>query len=62
MPKKTRNTFRNLVTSKEQYIKKSSLFSNKATPIEVNLDLKINSGIHSSVSGVYGSIICFSNS
>ena len=57
MPKKTRNTFRNLVTSKEQYIKKSSLFSNKATPIEVNLDLKINSGIHSSVSGVYGSII-----
>ena len=56
-PKKTRNTFRNLVTSKEHYIKKSSLFSNKATPIEVDLDLKINSGINSPISGVYGSII-----
>ena len=56
-PKKTRNTFRNLVTSKEYYIKKSSLFENKATPIEVNLDLKINSGINSPISGVYGSII-----
>ena len=56
-PKKTKNTFRNLVSSKAQYIKKSSLFSNKETPIEVNLDLKINSGINSPVTGVYGGIL-----
>ena len=57
IPKKTRNTFRNLADHKTQYIKKASLFSNKATPIEVNLDLKINSGVNSPISGAYGSII-----
>ena len=56
-PKKEKNTFRNLATSKIEYKKKAELFSNKITPIQVTLDLKINSGINSAKMGAYGNLI-----
>ena len=56
-PKKIKNTFRNLAKSKIQQIKNENLFVNRVTPIQVNLDLKINSGLNSEIMGAYGSII-----
>ena len=59
VPKKTRNTFRNLNNNAKdnQHIKQTELFSNKITPIQVNLDFKINPGLNSEVMGAYGYII-----
>ena len=56
-PKKIKNTFRNLAKSKIQQIKNENLFVNRVTPIQVNLNLKINSGLNSEIMGAYGSII-----
>ena len=59
-PKKTRNTFRNLKFnggSEDEHIKVASLFSSAITPIQINLDFKINPGINSPVMGTYGSVI-----
>ena len=56
-PKKIKNTCRNLAKSKIQQIKNENLFVNRVTPIQVNLDLKINSGLNSEIMGAYGSII-----
>ena len=56
-PKKIKNTFRNLAKSKIEQIKNMDLFVNRATPIQINLDLKINSGLNSEKMGAYGSII-----
>ena len=56
-PKKIKNTFRNLAQSRIEQIKKVDLFSNQITPIQINLDLKINSGLNSEKMGAYGSII-----
>ena len=62
-PKKTRNTFRNLKSSTSidgifsQYMSQAELFLNKITPIQINLNLKINSGVNSNLIGAYGNII-----
>ena len=58
MPKKTRNTFRNLNINSDDYqhIKQTQLFSNAITPVLINLDFKINPGVNSKVMGAYGSI------
>ena len=62
-PKKTRNTFRNLKISPEgdntysQYINQAELFLNKITPVQINLNLKINPGINSKHFGAYGNLI-----
>ena len=60
VPKKTRNTFRNLgyaSSYKYQYLKQTELFSNKITPVQIDLDFKINPGLNSKIMGAYGSII-----
>ena len=60
VPKKTRNTFRNLNYNNKneyQYLKQTELFSNKITPVQVDLDFKINTGLNSEVMGAYASII-----
>ena len=54
VPKKTKNTFRNLAVEKKQQIEKFDIFSNRITPVQINLDLKINAGINSDVMGAYG--------
>ena len=54
IPKKTKNTFRNLATVKEQQIAKFDIFSNRITPVQINLDFKINPGINSDIMGAYG--------
>ena len=62
-PKKTRNTFRNLKTATaleigySQYMSQPELFLNKITPVQINLNLKINPGINSNFIGAYGNII-----
>ena len=58
VPKKTRNTFRNLDINSDDYqhIKQIELFSNEITPVQISLDFKINPGINSQVMGAYGSI------
>ena len=62
-PKKTRNTFRNLKCcvvlryGYSQYTSQAELFLNKITPVQVNLNLKINPGINSNLLGAYGNII-----
>ena len=62
-PKKSRNTFRNLKTSAtidnaySQYMSQAELFLNKITPVQINLNLKINPGINSNFIGAYGNII-----
>ena len=59
-PKKTRNTFRNLKFnggSEDEHIKDASLFSSTITPIQINLNFKINPGINSPKMGAYGSVI-----
>ena len=61
IPKKTRNTFRNLkynaINDNNQYIPRAELFTNKITPVQIDLDFKINTGINSEIMGAYGSII-----
>ena len=59
-PKKTRNTFRNLQYnggSENEHIKNTHLFSSLITPIQINIDFKINPGINSSEMGAFGSLI-----
>ena len=56
-PKKVKNTFRNLALKKITYIKETELFYNKITPVQVNLNLKIDPGINSPVMGAYGSVL-----
>ena len=62
-PKKTRNTFRNLKIGSiidntySQYMSQAELFLNKITPVQINLNLKINPGINSNLIGAYGNII-----
>ena len=58
-PKKTRNTFRNLQynTNGQQEIAKTEFFTNKITPVQIDLDFKINTGINSQIMGANGSII-----
>ena len=58
-PKKTRNTFRNLNfngRTEDEHIKNAHLFSSTISPIQINLDFKINPGINSPEMGAYGSI------
>ena len=56
-PKKTKNTFRNLAQEKIKQIKQADIFNDRITPIQVNLALKINSGINSDICGAYAGII-----
>ena len=56
-PKKIKNTFRNLAREKIQQIKQADLFNDRITPIQVDLALKINSGINSEITGAYAGII-----
>ena len=55
-PQKTRDTFRRLAVSKIQYYKNADIFFNKITPIQVNLGLKIDTGINSKIMGAYGTL------
>ena len=47
----------NYVSDKYQYIKQSELFSNQITPVQINLDFKINAGLNSGIMGANSSII-----
>ena len=56
-PKKIKKTFRKLAREKIQQIKQADLFNDRITPIQVDLALKINSGINSEITGAYAGII-----
>ena len=55
-PKKRRNTFRylNYNLDENKFTKLAKLFSNKITPVEIEIDFKINPGLNSNKIGAYG--------
>ena len=56
IPTKRRNTFRNLNhnTGADKFIQLMELFSNKITPVQIDIDFKINPGLNSDKIGAYG--------
>ena len=55
IPTKRRNTSRNLEnTGENKFIQLMELFSNKITPVQIDIDFKINPGLSSDKMGAFG--------